>query len=180
MPSSGYAIWSVVASEMPTTTKWNILGQNDASFNAGLGFADGAVIARHLSASALGAIYPIGSIYANVSNSANPATLLGFGTWTAIAGQTIAGYSSGDANFGTAGASVGAANHFHWQTVGADSGTLYIEVDGAGSGQTRVISVNRSTFSGAAQSVNSSREDGTYLASTIQPTLTVYMWQRTA
>jgi hypothetical protein len=33
MSVSGYAAWSVVASEQPTTSKWNILGSNDAAFN---------------------------------------------------------------------------------------------------------------------------------------------------
>ena len=34
---------------------------------------------------ALAAIYPVGSIYTNATNSTNPGTLLGFGTWTALA-----------------------------------------------------------------------------------------------
>jgi len=53
MSSSGYAIWSVVASEMPTTAKWNILGSNDASFNAGLGFNDGILVARHFTSGSI-------------------------------------------------------------------------------------------------------------------------------
>jgi hypothetical protein len=34
-----YAAWSVIAGEQPTTSKWNILGTNDASFNDGSGLA---------------------------------------------------------------------------------------------------------------------------------------------
>ena len=48
MASSGYQAWSVVAGETPTTTKWNLLGSNDASFNTGLGFNDGVIVTRHL------------------------------------------------------------------------------------------------------------------------------------
>jgi hypothetical protein len=32
-----YAAWSVIAGEQPTTSKWNILGTNDSSFNDGSG-----------------------------------------------------------------------------------------------------------------------------------------------
>jgi hypothetical protein len=48
MPSSGYVLWSVTAGEQPTTAKWNLLGSNDASFNAGNGLNDSVIVARHL------------------------------------------------------------------------------------------------------------------------------------
>lgn len=42
-----------------------------------------------------GAIYPIGSLYFNASNSQNPATLLGFGTWVNYAqGRAVIGVGS--------------------------------------------------------------------------------------
>ena len=48
--------------------------------------------------------YPVGSIYINASNATNPATLLGFGTWTAFgAGKVMVGIDSGDTAFDTAG-----------------------------------------------------------------------------
>lgn len=37
-----YAPWSVIAGEQPTTSKWNILGTNDAGFNDGSAFAWGS------------------------------------------------------------------------------------------------------------------------------------------
>ena len=48
MASSGYTAWAVTAGEVPTTAYWNILGYNDASFNSGTGFNDGAIVSRHL------------------------------------------------------------------------------------------------------------------------------------
>jgi len=36
----GYTAWSVVYGEQPSAAKWNILGQNDASFNDGSGIQD--------------------------------------------------------------------------------------------------------------------------------------------
>ena len=53
---------------------------------------------------ALAALYPVGSIYTNASVSTNPATLLGFGTWTAFgAGKVMIGLDSSDATFSTVG-----------------------------------------------------------------------------
>jgi hypothetical protein len=53
---------------------------------------------------ALGALYPVGSIYTNAAVSTNPATLLGFGTWTAFgAGRVMVGVDAGDAAFDTLG-----------------------------------------------------------------------------
>ena len=48
-------------------------------------------------------LYPVGSIYNNISVSTNPATLLGFGTWMAITGRVVVGLDSGDAAFDTIG-----------------------------------------------------------------------------
>jgi hypothetical protein len=51
----------------------------------------------------LGSVYPVGSIYVNATNSTNPGTLLGFGTWTAFgAGRVMVGFDSTDALFDTA------------------------------------------------------------------------------
>lgn len=56
-------------------------------------------------------LMPVGTIYTNKTNSANPATYFGFGTWVAIEGEVIVGYKAGDADFGTAGVSKGAKTH---------------------------------------------------------------------
>jgi hypothetical protein len=48
-------------------------------------------------------VYPVGSIYINATSSTNPATLLGFGTWSAFgAGRVLVGIDSGDGDFDTA------------------------------------------------------------------------------
>lgn len=127
----------------------------------------------------LQAAYPVGSIYINASSSTNPGTLLGFGTWAAFgAGQTLFGKAP-SGTFSTIGATGGAETHWHWQTFGTDP-TGYAEVAGAGSGRTRVITVNRATFGASGSGVAGSREDGTYDASSLPPYVVVYMWQRTA
>ena len=48
----------------------------------------------------LGMVYPVGSVYFNATDATNPATLLGFGTWTAWgAGRVPVGFSSGETEF---------------------------------------------------------------------------------
>jgi len=40
---------------------------------------------------ALSALYPVGAIYINATSSTNPATSLGFGTWTAFGAGRVMG-----------------------------------------------------------------------------------------
>jgi hypothetical protein len=48
----------------------------------------------------LQALYPVGSIYINAGVTTNPATLLGFGTWTAFgAGRVMVGLNGSDSLF---------------------------------------------------------------------------------
>ena len=57
-------------------------------------------------------IYPVGSVYINYSDSTNPGTLLGFGTWVATAvGRAIVGIDAGQTEFDTAGETGGAKTH---------------------------------------------------------------------
>ena len=57
-------------------------------------------------------IYPVGSIYINATNSTNPGTLLGFGTWTAFgAGRVPVGIDSSDTDFDTAEETGGSKTH---------------------------------------------------------------------
>lgn len=69
-------------------------------------------------------LYPIGSIYTNSSDSTNPATLLGFGTWSRFAqGRVLVSQDGGDTDFSGIGATGGSKNetiteaqmpaHFH-------------------------------------------------------------------
>ena len=72
------------------------------------------------------ALFPVGSIYTNATVSTNPATLLGFGTWTAFgAGRVMVGFDSGNALFDTAEETGGSADatlpsHTHTGTTAAN------------------------------------------------------------
>jgi hypothetical protein len=68
------------------------------------------------------ACWPVGSVFTSVV-ATNPSTLLGFGTWTAIAaGRVLVGLDSGDANFDTAEETGGAKTvQASAQTFGGDA-----------------------------------------------------------
>ena len=142
---------------------------------------------------ALAAMYPVGSIYTNASVSTNPATLLGFGTWTAFAaGRVMVGFDSGNALFDTAEETGGSADavtvsHTHTATV-TDPGHLHTQtqydqpgIGNAGGGGARVNAQTANTGSattGISVAVSTTGSSGTN--ANYQPYITVYMWKRTA
>tara|TARA_R110000823_G_scaffold191996_2_gene323679 strand:- start:1337 stop:2035 length:699 start_codon:yes stop_codon:yes gene_type:complete len=147
---------------------------------------------------ALAALYPVGSIYTNAAVSTNPATLLGFGTWTAFgAGRVMVGFDSGNALFDTAEETGGSADaitvsHTHTFTgdaLAAHSHTLALrtlgaspsspnfpmaDVQGPTPGSINTGSTSGGTPSGTISTTGSSGTNANY-----QPYITVYMWKRT-
>jgi hypothetical protein len=146
---------------------------------------------------AISLLYPVGSIYTNASVSTNPATLLGFGTWTAFAaGRVMVGFDSGNALFDTAEETGGSADaivvsHTHTATsTVTDAGHSHQQngngalVPGGGS-QQPLGAIASGTFTASATtgitvattnaSTGSSGTNANY-----QPYITVYMWKRTA
>ena len=142
---------------------------------------------------AIALLYPVGSIYTNATVSTNPATLLGFGTWTAFgAGRVMVGFDAGNALFDTAEETGGSADaitvsHTHTATS-TDSGHLHTQTEylssgigNAGGGGARVNSTTGNTGTGFASittTVDSAGSSGTN--ANYQPYITVYIWKRTA
>jgi len=143
---------------------------------------------------ALSAMYPVGSIYTNASSSTNPATLLGFGTWTAFgAGRVMVGFDSGNALFDTAEETGGSADaitvsHTHTATV-TDPGhnhtvgnTVY-NFGGSGAGFTGGSFVTSYTTTSQTKTTDITVDNSTTGSSgtnaNYQPYITVYMWKRT-
>lgn len=91
-----------------TSTNLNDLGDPAVALDTGTIVnadisASADIAGSKLASDALAAAYPVGSIYMNATNSSNPATLLGFGTWVAFgAGRVPVGIDSGDTDFDTA------------------------------------------------------------------------------
>ena len=119
-------------------------GDNTAKL-ATTGFVTAAVAAALTTA-----IYPVGSIYTNATVSTNPATLLGFGTWTAFGtGRVLIGVDSGNAAFDTLGETGGTADaivvsHTHTGTT-----------DTVGNHQHTIPSVNSGAVGGNGTPVSS-------------------------
>ena len=146
----------------------------------------------------LATLHPVGSIYINATNSTNPATLLGFGTWTAFgAGRVMVGFDSGNALFDTAEETGGSANaitvsHTHTATsTVTDAGHFHnvgsdVNLAATGSGRNG-IGGNPATGPQPTSTVTTGITVATTNASTgssgtdanYQPYITVYMWKRT-
>ena len=136
-------------------------------------------------------LHPVGSIYINATNSTNPGTLLGFGTWTAFgAGRVPVGFNAANALFDTAEETGGSADatlpsHTHTATV-TDPGhnhTLQTSLLSAGltSGNHPASATGSNTGSAfTGITVANSTEGSSGTNANYQPYITVYMWKRTA
>ena len=138
----------------------------------------------------LSAIYPVGSIYTNATNSTNPATLLGFGTWTAFgAGRVPVGFDGSNSNFNASEKTGGSADaivvsHTHSVT---DPGHVHMQTGNTLGPAAGGFAFNAGSFAPPTQntqsattgiSINSTGSSGT--DANLQPYITVYMWKRTA
>jgi hypothetical protein len=149
---------------------------------------------------ALGALYPVGSVYINATNSTNPGTLLGFGTWSAFgAGRVPVGFDSGNALFDTAEETGGSADaivvshthtatststvtdsgHIH-TTLGFGQGTSSTFSNGGGNATANVSTASATTGITVATSTTNSTTGSSGTNANYQPYITVYMWKRTA
>jgi hypothetical protein len=153
---------------------------------------------------ALQAAYPVGSIYINAGVTTNPATLLGFGTWTAFgAGRVMVGLNGSDSLFdaleetgGSKDATVVSHTHTYSGTTSTIGDHQHVSPDGqqfitttpggiyggggsslypSGSNLTQGAGSHNHTFSGTTASSGSSGTNAN-----IQPYITVAMWKRTA
>lgn len=142
-------------------------------------------------------IYPVGSIYINATNSTNPGTLLGFGTWIAFgAGRVPVGIDSSDTDFDVAEETGGAKTHTiseaqlpshqHFiANTGNGFGTdLETNVNltattnsrgGLGNNDYQMQAINSAANAGKTSSVGSGSA-----VTHMNPYIVVYMWKRTA
>jgi hypothetical protein len=157
---------------------------------------------------ALPALHPVGSIYINATNSANPSTFFGFGTWVAFgAGRVPVGFNASNPLFDTAEETGGSADaitvsHTHTATTtitdpahrhqtgnNAESGIndLYGN-DGEQTGVFRIANTGGDGYNAWTNTATTGITAATTVASTgssgtnanYQPYITVYMWKRTA
>jgi len=126
-------------------------------------------------------IYPVGSIYINAAVATNPATLLGFGVWTAYAaGRVLVGKAS-SGTFDTLN-----------EEQGVETQTLSVaNLPSHTHANDTFDQILRKTGSNTAQGIDSTGGEPDIITSVpmasvgsgtahnnIQPSITVYMWKR--
>lgn len=136
------------------------------------------------------ALYPVGSIYTNISSSTNPATLFGFGTWVALEGVTVYGRSSTDATFATAGSTGGSkdaivVSHTHTASQAAHTHTINAYSSSSDSfGNVSKYSSNSNpvanTTSSAQPTITVDSTGSSATNANLPPYVVAYMWKRTA
>lgn len=166
---------------------------NNSTQLATTAYADAAVLAVRQT------LYPVGSIYINAGVTTNPATLLGFGTWTAFgAGRVMVGLNGSDALFDAleetggskdtavvshthtfTGSTNTAGAHVHGipqgSSVSGDSTAVAGRFTGGYAPETASAGSHSHTVSGTTDSTGSSGTNAN-----LQPYITVAMWKRTA
>lgn len=132
--------------------------------------------------------YPVGSLYFNSSVTTNPATLLGFGTWTAFgAGRVPVGYNASNALFDALEETGGSADaitvsHNHTLTDPGHSHTVnsYNTTGGCTAGPNGVVTVGGTVTAATVTtgiSIADAGSSGTN--ANYQPYITVAIWKRT-
>jgi len=174
------------AIETASATKANLNGSATESFSAATPGASSdttdVATTAWVNDYAVRVAYPVGSIYLNATDSTNPATLFGFGTWVAMGeGRMLVGIDSADTDFDTAEEEGGSKTHTltvdeipsHTHTYDKTNVTgIYDDW-----GEALRYQVDNGTF---YTSTNSGSTGGGNAHSILNPYVVVYMWKRTA
>ena len=142
----------------------------------------------------LQALYPVGTIYTNATDGTNPATLVGFGTWSAFGtGRVLVAIDSGNTLMDAAEETGGSADavvvsHTHTATV-TDPGHSHkqtndnntgVDNDYYGAGARYVANGQDTSTETTGVTVANSTEGVSGTDLNYQPFITVYYWKRTA
>jgi hypothetical protein len=135
-----------------------------------------------------GPAFPIGSVFLAVV-STNPATLLGYGTWSQIAqGKFLVGQDGGDPDFDVAEETGGAKTHTHaGHSALAHSGGAVGAIAASATAAVKIgTSASSAAASGHTHPAPSFTQPAEHAAqghdspSHLPPYLVVYIWKRTA
>jgi hypothetical protein len=144
-----------------------------------------------------GQAFPVGAVFIAVV-ATDPATLLGYGTWSAFAaGRMLIGFNSGDTDFDTAEETGGAktssavVNHTHPVTINdqghahsqglRNSGTAGTAgIQGASTANNASIANGVPSTTTGITASSSNPAGGVASFSLMNPYIVVYMWKRTA
>ena len=184
---------SNVAIDLTKTVKEIITTMKTAIDNLNSDVATNKTAIDNLKTQILEAVYPVGSVYVSLTNSSNPADILGFGTWEALpAGYGLVAQGTATAEDGstltfTAGQKSGefkhqltvgelpkisgaVRNYIIWGNDRAESGVLHSSV-----GDVKFPSTATENAYGATISI--SFGDNQH-HNNISPVIAVYCWHR--
>lgn len=121
-------------------------------------------------------MYPVGSIYLNASESTNPATLFGFGTWVAFGtGRVLVGIDAAQTEFDTLGETGGAKTHtLTTGEIPAHTHTTNVFTQSGGG-----ASPTLTTGTPSAEITSDANVGGGGAHNNLQPFIVVHMWVRT-
>ena len=178
---------SNVAIDLTKTVKEIITTMKTAIDNLNTNVATNKTAIDNLKGQILEAVYPVGSVYVSITDSRNPADILGFGTWEALpAGYGIVAQGTATAEDGstltfTAGEKSGEFKHqltvgelpkesvYNILSVNQDGGLKTAAcIDGGPYAGRVVVACNVVYFGGGARHAN------------ISPGIAAYIWKRTA
>ena len=141
----------------------------------------------------LSAVYPVGSVYVSLTNSANPATILGFGTWEALpAGYGLVAQGTATAEDGstltfTAGEKSGEFKH---QLTVGELPNASVKINSAAYVTTQIAPTERWSVTAVQVPNNAVYKDQYIWAgidgaanqyhNNVSPSMAAYLWRRTA
>lgn len=138
---------------------------------------DAGITKEKLAAEVYETMCPVGSMYVNFTDDTNPATLLGFGTWQAVAGRFVVGYDGTQTEFNAAEKTGGHKKlqaHTHSIVNGAGDTFGFARMSSA-SGERLWTGGNGSRIKESYDSIGSTGEgDGQNLP----PYIVGYVWKR--
>ena len=137
------------------------------------------VTAATLTAAVINAlVYPVGSIYFNMAVATNPGTLLGMGTWVAYgAGRVLVGKAA-SGTFDTLNEELGSETDSHALSIAELPAHTHTLLGGGFDGSSGAEP--GSTRSSGLGEVGSTGSGSAHTHDILQPSVTVYMWKRTA
>ena len=179
---------SNVAIDLTKTVKEIITTMKTAIDNLNSDVATNKTAIDNLKTQILEAVYPVGSVYVSITDSSNPAAILGFGTWEALP----AGY--GLVAQGTATAEDGSTLTFtpgqksgefkHQITVGESASHSHLLIldspkNGSGGGTNWYLDVGTIGEKYGEARETKSTGDNLY-HNNLSPCVAAYLWKRTA